>query len=521
MEGQPLILNYNVKNPHDNFTNLAVRWFRNQNADRAAWSTSEITEILNEYQFMNITASYAKNATDNCTYSLLYNDAFTLNIFNFSSDKNGYYWCQIYVNNSVSQPSQYAWFYAAHSSLCSQQSHFKIASEPQCAEFHPDNNQATATTPEVGSSAATQGNTPTGPQSGMEYLLYIIGFLVAFILFVICSFTLLLLLLYFYKDKRKKINKRDKPVILATSAATDVDDQYDEVATFKDSSVQNERKCCNTSRKQGDTLTTVLEITPLDYETVCLTPNEDKKHKRNIQYSEKFEDDMHSINQSASTGVGEEVQTKQGYTTRSTSEQLYSSIKDKNSLLDILNNEHEYAEPQIVTTVLSNKEGQNTQHVGGHYYHSLEGSDKGMKEVRSTFVDGCGTHKELLHIKHVESVILDHTYDSPDTFQKISNREKVNTRHSNTLSLLSHQNQSLNGLITEENKYHKLTPPSTLPHSNQSLNETGTANAPILCQIEHCQLDDPLYEGVPQHSDTLQESKDMIVDMIFDDPTYA
>ena len=75
-------------------------------------------------------------------------------INNFSSDKNGSYWCQIYVNNSISQPSQYAWFYAADSSSCTQQHHFKLNIEPQCAYFVHDN-QVHATAPEENISHTT------------------------------------------------------------------------------------------------------------------------------------------------------------------------------------------------------------------------------------------------------------------------------------------------------------------------------------------------------------------------------
>ena len=270
-------------------------------------------------------------------------------------------------------------------------------------------------------------------------------------------------------------------------------------------------------------------MTPLDYETVCLAPNEDQKSKKTADDDQQFDDDLYSTTQSGFTNVCAGIQMEDRHTTQPTPEQVYSEIKDKNvlRLLHNTNNEHEYAEPQVFNSkVLGNTESQSTctphLHIGGHYYHSLEGNDKGIKAVSSTCVNGGGSHKEL-DTKHVENAVLDHTYDSPDTFiKKITNREKENTTHLKTPSLYLHQNQSLNELSTEENKYHTLTPPTTLSHSNQSLNEIGTtATAPILFNIEHCQFDDPVYKGVPQHSDTLQESKDVIVNMVFDDLTYA
>ena len=299
-----------------------------------------------------------------------------------------------------------------------------------------------------------------------------------------------------------------------SSTGADVHEQYN----FQDKCMQSEREHY-TSRKQGDKV--AYEITPLDYEIVCQTPNEDQKTKEISDDHKLFDNDIYSKTQSASVSGSQQEQMGKGCTTQPTPEQMYFEIEDKNSLclLQDINNEHEYAEPQVVNRVQRNTQGQNTQCVGGHYYHSLEGSDKGVEAASSACINGGGSNKEL-QTKHVKNAVLDHTYDSPDTFKNITNREVENTTHLKTPSLPSHQNQSFSELSTEENKYQTLTPPTTLSHSNQSLNEIGTATAPILFNIEHCQLDDPLYDGVIQHSDTLQESKDMNVD-IFDDPKYA
>ena len=54
----------------------------------------------------------------------------------FTSDKNGYYWCQIVVNGSFLEPSQhYAWFYADDSTSCVPQLYFQMADEAQCANM--------------------------------------------------------------------------------------------------------------------------------------------------------------------------------------------------------------------------------------------------------------------------------------------------------------------------------------------------------------------------------------------------
>ena len=135
VEGRQIALQFIVYNPHDSFTNFTVRWFRNADLTRAAASTEEITGIENEYYFFYEFASMTNLAFQNCTTSPLYRDIFALIINNFTSDKNGYYWCQIYVDNSVSQPMKYAWFYAVDSSSCLQNRYFLIAtiSQAECA----------------------------------------------------------------------------------------------------------------------------------------------------------------------------------------------------------------------------------------------------------------------------------------------------------------------------------------------------------------------------------------------------
>ena len=207
-EGRQLSLHFIVYNPHDTLTELTVRWFRSDNITRTALSTEEIQDS-NEYELLLELSS--ESAVDinieNCNHNRLYKDVFTLRIHNFTSEKNGYYWCQIIVNNSVSQPSQHAWFYAEDIYSCTRRSHFKIATEPQCAEF---TNQESAITSEARSftstleekSFFTSGGPSTRPETDMKYLSYIIGLLVVFFLLVMSLFKPLMLL-YFCKKRKK------------------------------------------------------------------------------------------------------------------------------------------------------------------------------------------------------------------------------------------------------------------------------------------------------------------------------
>ena len=211
-EGRQLTLNFYVYNPHDNFTNMTIIWFRNGNIERNASSNEEIMDIQSDYSFRQDIAFIPSLRNNiNCSAGPLYRDAFSLSITNFTSDKNGYYWCQIYVNKSSSQPSEYAWFYAADSNSCIRR--FTVDTNPNCVDFNLGTNQEHATTPQeistpttlmIASTSATSEATSTSDlevtsteaESSMDYLLYIIGFLVVLILLAISLFILILLCLY-------------------------------------------------------------------------------------------------------------------------------------------------------------------------------------------------------------------------------------------------------------------------------------------------------------------------------------
>ena len=76
------------------------------------------------------------------TVLLLYADTFGLVIDNFTMDKNGYYWCQILINDSFLNinPSQRAWFYAEESNSCVQGVLYYNTSGAQCALGKPVRN---------------------------------------------------------------------------------------------------------------------------------------------------------------------------------------------------------------------------------------------------------------------------------------------------------------------------------------------------------------------------------------------
>ena len=94
---------------------------------------------------MNIIFSHLKLLGIALLVHSLYRDMFILIISNFTSDKDGYYLCQIFVNNSVSQRSPYIWLYTADNSCVQQRIYFRHANPPMCAHFSTVNNRTPTT----------------------------------------------------------------------------------------------------------------------------------------------------------------------------------------------------------------------------------------------------------------------------------------------------------------------------------------------------------------------------------------
>ena len=137
-EGGQLVLNYIIYNPHDNFTNVSVIWFRSGTKDRSTYEL--LPTFSEEYQYATLHRSLASSVDGlgtNCSLSL-YRDTYSIVIHNFTTKKNGYYWCQLAINNTYTQPSHYALFYAGQSnSMVCSPPYFRTAfwNEIQCVQF--------------------------------------------------------------------------------------------------------------------------------------------------------------------------------------------------------------------------------------------------------------------------------------------------------------------------------------------------------------------------------------------------
>lgn len=134
-EGQPVVFNYIIYNPHDNSTNLTVTWFRTTTNDT---SSSEIIPAISEghknfSRFSEVITLSSFSLVENCSREL-YRDTSSLTINYFTREKDGYYWCQLSINNTLVQSSHGAWLYAGN---CTPKMYFRRASstENQCAKY--------------------------------------------------------------------------------------------------------------------------------------------------------------------------------------------------------------------------------------------------------------------------------------------------------------------------------------------------------------------------------------------------
>lgn len=127
-EGEQFSVSCIVFNPHDNFTNLSVSWFKSTTANM---SNSEMIHT-------SITMAMVGIPMGNCRISQnLYRDQFFVQISNFTASNDGYYWCQMSINNTFVQPSHHAFFYSSPTNCDIRHQYFRSANldECECARY--------------------------------------------------------------------------------------------------------------------------------------------------------------------------------------------------------------------------------------------------------------------------------------------------------------------------------------------------------------------------------------------------
>ena len=112
-----------------------MKWFKSTETNVSASRNKYATNIITSPDQYHLSRYNSSTLSRNSTCGTLYRDIFLLHIKNFTTDNNGYYWCQVVINSSFLQPSQHAWFYADDSDSCERQPFFKLAEKAQCANI--------------------------------------------------------------------------------------------------------------------------------------------------------------------------------------------------------------------------------------------------------------------------------------------------------------------------------------------------------------------------------------------------
>ena len=158
-EGGQVNLNCIIVNPHDNFTDLTVTWFRSTTEDTSIFD--EIPATSEEYRLISFVSERADTSLSviYCSNHELYRDTFLLMIDSFTGQKNGYYWYQLSINNTLVQPSYRAYFSVGecnNTEFYYRPAKFDL-NENKCAEYvAPESGTGLTTTYEsTGTSSAT------------------------------------------------------------------------------------------------------------------------------------------------------------------------------------------------------------------------------------------------------------------------------------------------------------------------------------------------------------------------------
>ena len=106
LDGREITWWCQVYTPHEHNSNLSVKWYK-RTPDILDCQESELTSAMSDrYTFSKTSSLTAFNNSENIINGLFLTVfRITINNFNSSSD-NGYYWCQMVVNDSCLEPSR-------------------------------------------------------------------------------------------------------------------------------------------------------------------------------------------------------------------------------------------------------------------------------------------------------------------------------------------------------------------------------------------------------------------------------
>ena len=217
-EGSTIRWNCQVYSPHDPNTDLSVKWYRSTTEEIARERGELITEVSGKYTFSMSRATSAVNDSQSLVDGLFL-DVFILTIDNFNSTvDDGYYWCQMVINDSCLEPSDIGHIALNPSVMnsCSISRFDFIEFEmPQvCAEESPCTTEMTKVTTTIRSKTTSPTDTTTSPSEArtMTTVLYavigVLAFIIILLLLVIVAFTVYTVrnhMVYTLKQKGKVI----------------------------------------------------------------------------------------------------------------------------------------------------------------------------------------------------------------------------------------------------------------------------------------------------------------------------
>ena len=111
-----------------------MTWYRSTTGGRLRHEP--LSDSLEEYQYRAYHSLTQSVMLTNCSLNI-YRDVYSIVIHNFTKEKNGYYWCQLAINNTNTQPSYRAWLYSDQTCDNSIYPYFRLGSlnEIQCAQY--------------------------------------------------------------------------------------------------------------------------------------------------------------------------------------------------------------------------------------------------------------------------------------------------------------------------------------------------------------------------------------------------
>jgi hypothetical protein len=194
----------------------------------------EIRATSNEYNFSQfVGAADIINSLSviNCSHEL-YRDTFSLIILNFTRNKNGYYWCQLSINNTLAQPSYHAKFFVGEHECITDYRYYRLAdlSENRCAQYVATESDAgLITTYESGTSStytATESDAESSTRSSSvtqqeresdNPIIYVAGSLSTLVL-VFGALIIVLSILYLCKFRNREKSKSQLLITFASNS---------------------------------------------------------------------------------------------------------------------------------------------------------------------------------------------------------------------------------------------------------------------------------------------------------------